>query len=295
MTSLHNLTIAIVGLGLMGGSYAKALRRAQVGTLLAVDIDDKALSEAIAQGDIDEGFSEAGSALQRADLVIVALYPRMTVDFIARNLAFFKPGCVITDVSGVKATILGDVMAFLRDDIDFVGGHPMAGSESRGFGRSSQNLFAGASYLITPHPKNRRESLELVRAMAMEIGCRKVRMTDPAEHDRAIACTSQLPHVIAAAFMACAETENGSCENLADFMAGSYRDLTRIADFNEDLWAELMVANRTSLLEWMEEFENRFDRILEAVGSGDAVALRSIFADAARLKKEMNKHEAASR
>jgi prephenate dehydrogenase len=283
MPDIRDLTVSIVGLGLIGGSYAKGLRRLGTRRILGVDIDRATLDKAKASGVIDEGFDSPGKAIAESDLVIVGLYPRLAVDFVKANLAGFKPGCVVTDVSGIKARVLGEVMAVIPESIDFVGGHPMAGGESLGYDHSSADIFTGASYLLTPHERNRKESVDLVREMALALGCRKVREVSPEVHDRIIARTSQLPHVVASALIAAAAS--GSDGMIDCFLGGGLRDTTRIADINGKLWSELLISNSGPLVPCIEDFEEKIRKLRVAIGSGDTEGLEAIFADAMRLRE----------
>jgi prephenate dehydrogenase len=283
MPDIRDLTVSIIGLGLIGGSYAKGLRRLGTRRILGVDIDEATLEKAEFSGTVDEGFRSPETALVESDLVVIALYPQLAIDFIKTNLGFFKPGCVITDVSGIKARVLDEVMAFLPEGVDFVGGHPMAGGESLGFDHSSADIFIGASYLLTPHKKNRQESIDLVRTMALALGCRRVREVEPDVHDRIIARTSQLPHVVASALIAAAAS--GTDGMIDCFLGGGLRDTTRIADINGRLWSELLISNSGPLLPCIEDFEERIKRLRVAIGSGDAEELEAIFAEAMRLRE----------
>ena len=191
----HGLKIAVVGLGLIGGSYAKGLSRLGVKKVTGVDLDPETREKAIASGAVQRAFETPKGAIEDADIVVVALYPALTADFIVRYAPSLKLGCVVTDAAGIKTHLLSEVARSLPPGVDFVGGHPMAGGESLGFDHSSADIFKGSSYLITPAPGAKPASIELVKAMAAALGSRIVREVEPGLHDRIIARTSHSTQV----------------------------------------------------------------------------------------------------
>ena len=173
------MRIAIIGLGLMGGSLARRLRGFRNCTIIAYNRSRESLDLALADGVIDEAYDNPGDAMENADLIVMCLYPQLNIDFIRNNVDRIKPGAVITDVTGVKGYIINEMKKILPDTVDFVGGHPMAGREVGGYKSSTDTLYDNAPYIITPHKDNKPENIQLIRDMAMHIGCREVVTTTP--------------------------------------------------------------------------------------------------------------------
>lgn len=271
----------IVGLGLIGGSVARRLNGFHNTYITGIDRDRKTLELARADGVIDEGFCESTEAVASADLIILCLYPKANVEFIEKNLKYLKPGCVITDVSGVKGYMVSSLLKILPEYVDYVGAHPMAGREVGGYQSSTDTLFDRASFLITPTPGNKPESIALVREMAEYIGCAHVVTTTPEEHDAMIAYTSQLMHAVAVALC-----DNPVLERSEFFSAGSLRDCTRVANINEVMWSELFLENKEQLSARISEMQNSLEKIRTAVENDDEEALQKImrFAKGQKLK-----------
>lgn len=273
------LRVAIIGLGLIGGSIARRLRGFHNATIAAYNRSRESLDMALSDGVIDEAFSDAGSAMENADLIIMCLYPQLNIDFVKSNLDKLKDGAVITDVTGVKGFIINEMKKILPDTVDFVGGHPMAGREVGGYKSSTDTLFDNAPYIITPDKTNKPESIELVREMAKYIGCREVVSTTPEEHDSIIAYTSQLMHVVAVALC-----ENPLLERSSSFAGGSLQDCTRIAVINEKMWSELFVENKEHLAYRITEFQECLENIKQATLRGDREELERVMKHATEQK-----------
>lgn len=276
----REMEITVVGLGLIGGSYALALRKLNPKKLWAIDIKREVLEQAENRGIIDGGSPVGTALLKRSDLVIVSIYPELTIQFIKENLAHFKPGCVLTDTVGVKQKVTREVQKFLRKDLDFIGGHPLAGKEQSGFAHASSDIFTGANYIVTPVPGNQASSLRLVEKMVSAIGCKKPIFMDPAEHDEVIALTSQLPHLLAVALINSSDLENTGC-----LVGGSFRDATRVAKMNVGLWRELFLENRVNILKQMDKFIINLQELQQALKQGDGPSLEELLA-AANLARE---------
>ncbi len=275
------MVVTIVGLGLIGGSVARRIRGFENAKIYGVDIDAETLRLAKGDGVIDEGFSSPEEAVGKSDFIILCLYPERNVEFVKKYSQYMKKGCVLTDVSGVKGYILENIEGCLPDGVEFIGGHPMAGRETGGYKSSTDTLFEGASYLITPKRENSAEAVGLVRKMAEYIGCRHVVTTSPEEHDAMIAYTSQLMHVVAVALC-----DNPLLERAASFSAGSLRDCTRVALINADMWSELFLENKTALCDRIDELEKSLDEIKNAVLMGDREGLKEILSSASRRKQK---------
>lgn len=273
------MKIAIIGLGLIGGSMARRLRGFHDCTIAAYNRTKESLDIAMSDGVIDEAYSNPGDAMDNADLIIMCLYPQLNIDFVRENVDRIKSGAVITDVTGVKGFIIKEMQKILPETVDFIGGHPMAGREVGGYKSSTDTLFDNAPYIITPDRTNGPESIKLVRDMAKYIGCREVVTTTPDEHDSIIAYTSQLMHIVAVALC-----ENPLLERSSSFAGGSLQDCTRIAVINEKMWSELFVENKEHLAYRITEFQECLETIKQATLNGDRDELEKIMKHATEQK-----------
>jgi prephenate dehydrogenase len=266
-------TYGIAGFGLMGGSFAMALRAEALGAggkIFALDPKRTALEYARELGVIDQGFApeEAASMLAACDVVFICLYPRQTGEFLRTYRAAFKRGAIVTDISGVKTELERESAMFADADFDFISGHPMAGSEKEGFLHASPAIFRGRNYILLPAAHNKPENIAFLKKLIYKIGFTRIIETDAATHDHKIAFTSQLCHIIAAALVDSAEDSE-----VTTFGGGSFEDLTRIAMINAPLWSELFLSNRGELLTHIEKFEKSLDSIKTAIQNADAPSL----------------------
>jgi prephenate dehydrogenase len=277
---LGELEITIVGLGLIGGSFAKALKKIGGVKIYGVDIDENALKVAKDMNIIDAGYKDPVEALKKSDMVIMCLYPDLTVDFISEYMKSFKSGGIITDTAGIKENLVSRILSILREDIDYIPGHPMAGREFKGLEFSSEKIFEDANYILTPTPLNTRKNIETLERLIKEIGCKRIVKVSARDHDQVIAYTSGMPHLLAAALM-------NSCESdsIYKFSANSFKDFTRVARMNESLWAELILSNRDFMLNEIEAFENKFLDMKNAIINSDNDLLEESF-KSARLRRE---------
>ena len=273
------MIVTVVGLGLIGGSVARRLRGFHDCVIRGVDIDRETLVLAQRDGAVHEAYTSGRDAVKGADLVILCLYPERNVSFIRENGMYLKDGAVVTDVSGVKEYVVENIRQYLPENVDFVGAHPMAGRETGGYQSSTDTLFDRASFLITPTPENKPESIALLRELAAHIGCRTVMTTTPREHDEIIAYTSQLMHVVAVALC-----DNPMIERSASFSAGSLRDCTRVAIINAQMWSELFCENHEALADRIEEMQESLEKIKQAVKNCDRAALEEIMTQATEKK-----------
>lgn len=249
MNWISSSKIAIVGLGLMGGSYAKALTRLGY-HVSAIDRDTDAIAYALEKGIIEKGSSDTDPAiLGEADAVIFALYPSVFKEWIRKHQDLLKPGAFLTDVTGVKSCIVYDIQGMLRDDVEFIAAHPMAGRECSGVQNADDRIFLNANYIVTPTERNSQEAVDWCKALGRVLGFRKVSVLTPEEHDEMIGFVSQLTHCIAVALMTCNDNRH-----LVDYTGDSFRDLTRISHINETMWSELFLLNKAELLEQMDRF-----------------------------------------
>lgn len=267
------MNIVIVGLGVVGGSFAMALKKAGYTDVYGIDTNIETIDKAKKQGLIKDGSGNPKEFLPIADLTIVSIYPKIVKDFIVNNIDSFKSGSVITDATGIKKMFINEIVKILPDDIDFVFGHPMAGREKKGIDYASAEVFQGANYIVTPISRNKEENIQLVENLAKNIGFKRVRRITPEFHDEMIGYTSQLPHAIAVALI------NSDIEgrDTGSFIGDSYRDLTRIANINGELWSELFLGNKDNLLKAINNFELQLDLIKKAIYDDDKEALMKYF------------------
>ena len=261
--------ILIVGLGLLGGSYAKALKRFGF-HISAITLEQSSIDYALREGIIDEGSTELDERIiGEADLVIFALYPHVFVEWIEKNQSLFKSGALITDVTGVKGSIVYKIQDMLRDDVEFIAAHPMAGREVSGVENSTEKMFFGANYIVTPTDKNTPEAVSTCLELGRLLGFSNVTTLSPEEHDEMIGFLSQLTHCIAITLMTCNDKEN-----MEKFTGDSFRDLTRIARINDVMWSELFVANKAALLEQMDMFSKKFSQLKTMLENEDVDGMR---------------------
>lgn len=267
------MRIVIVGLGVIGGGYAMALKEAGYTEVYGIDKSKETLKKAKALGIIKEGYEDEQEIVQKADLIVLAIYPNLVKNFIINNKEHFKDGAVITDVTGIKQLFINEIIEILPENIDFVFAHPMAGREKKGIDYATNTVFKGANFLITVIDRNKDENLDLIKNLAYKMGFKHVKRICPKYHDEMIAFTSQLPHALAVALI------NSDVEgrNTGEFIGDSYRDLTRIANINESLWSQLFLGNKENLLEAINNFEKELDKIKLSLESDDKENLEQLF------------------
>ncbi len=263
--------ILIVGLGLLGGSYAKALKRFGF-HISAITKEKSSIEYALNENIIDEGSTELDEKIiGEADLVIFALYPHIFVEWVEKNQHLLKRGAIITDVTGVKCSIVYRIQSILRNDVEFIAAHPMAGCEVSGVENSTEKMFIGANYIVTPTEMNTQEAIETCVELGRLLGFSNVTVLSPEEHDEMIGFLSQLTHCIAITLMTCNDKEN-----MEKFTGDSFRDLTRIARINDLMWSELFMANKDVLLEQMNLFLNKFNELKAMLETNDIDGMRKM-------------------
>ena len=263
--------ILIVGLGLIGGSYAEGLKKAgfEVG---AVTRSQKTVDYALEKGMIDSGTVEVTKDyVSRFDIVVFALYPHVFLSWIRDYQDFIKPGALLTDVTGVKRSVVYEVQGMLRPDLEFVGAHPMAGREVYGVENADSRIFRGANYIVTPTEANTEAAVRSCEDLGRALGFGCISRLSPERHDEMIGFLSQLTHCIAVALMNSKESEH-----LVEFTGDSFRDLTRIARINETMWSELFMLNRDELLSQMDLFAGKFGELREALATGDIEKMKEM-------------------
>ena len=269
MEWISHSRILIVGLGLIGGSYAKALTRLGY-HVSAIDTRKEAIDYALEHHIIADGSTEVSpEVVSSADAVIFGLYPKVFLDWIDCWQQYFKSGAMITDVTGVKSCVVYEIQDKLREDVEFIGSHPMAGREVYGVENSDDAIFRGANFIITPTEKNTPASIRWIGSLGRILGFARISVLTPEEHDEMIGYLSQLTHCIAVALMTCSDNEH-----LVDYTGDSFRDLTRIANINDKMWSELFMLNREPLLKYMDIFLDEFASLRDMIRDGRVEELR---------------------
>ncbi len=270
MEWIHKRNVLIVGLGLIGGSYARALKRLGY-RVLAIDRNAQAIEYALSHHVIDAGCTEPqADVLASADAVIFALYPGVFLEWIRANQHLLKSGAMLTDVTGVKSCIVYEIQSMLRPDLEFIAAHPMAGREVYGVENSDDRIFRDANYIVVPTDKNTEEGIAWCRELGQILGFSHICVLTPEEHDEMIGFVSQLTHCIAIALMTCSENRH-----LAEYTGDSFRDLTRIARINDVMWSELFLRNKEPLLRQMDMFMREFSEIRDMLEAEDGEGLRA--------------------
>ena len=276
------MIITVVGLGVVGGSFVKALKGLGH-QVYGIDIDENTLQKAKDEGYIIEGYQDGKEIILQTDLTIICLYPSLVLDFIKNNK--FKKGSIITDAVGVKSYFLQEAMNIIDPDVEFVSGHPMAGREKRGFEYASKEVFKNANYILIDHPANNKESIVFMEKFVGTLGFKSVKIMSPQAHDEIISFTSQLPHAIAVALI---NSDNEKYDT-GKYIGDSYRDLTRIANINEDLWSELFFRNSENLLNSIVTFEAQLALIKKALLENDEQLLKKLFIESSYRREKLEK------
>lgn len=269
LTKKHK--ILIIGLGLIGGSYAEALTSwgFEVG---AITKDRDSIDFALKKGIIQSGISFVEKEyVQMFDIVIFALYPKIFVEWVETYQSYFKDGTLITDVTGVKSEIVFKIQALLKDTVEFVPAHPMAGKEVYGIENSDKKIFQGANFIITPTSKNTTKAIDTIVEMGKILGFKNISILTPEKHDEMIGFLSQLTHCIAITLMTCKDSKH-----LVEYTGDSFRDLTRIAKINEQMWSELFLMNKNELLSQMDLFLQEFEKLRDALAREDAETIKKM-------------------
>ncbi len=266
-----NKKILIVGLGLLGGSYAQSLTR-QGYEVYAITRKQSTIDYALEHGMIKAGTTEIDAEMiGNADIAVFALYPHIFIEWIEQNGKYFKKGAIITDVTGVKCAIVDKIQSLLPEGVEFIGAHPMAGKEVYGIENSNEEMFKGANYIVTPTEKNSREAVEICKELGRLLGFGNITELTPQKHDRMIGFLSQLTHCIAVALMTCNDDAN-----LCKYTGDSFRDLTRIARINEDMWSELFMLNKDILISEMKAFGGELEKLRRAMETDDVETMKKM-------------------
>lgn len=274
----------IVGLGLMGGSYAMGLKRFGF-RVSAITKDQNSVDYALKNKLIDKGSASTDKELiSEADIIIFALYPHDFMNWIKDNQQYIKKNALLTDVTGVKGCIVYKIQEILRDDLEFIAAHPMAGREVSGVENATDSIFIGANYIVTPTEKNSVTAIETCMQLGKILGFKRVSCLSPEEHDDMIGFVSQLTHCIAVSLMTCNDDID-----IEKFTGDSFRDLTRIAKINEVMWSELFLANKPALLKQMNEFDAQFQKLRSALENDNVEKMKEIMRKSTARRKEFDK------
>lgn len=276
-------TVGVVGLGLIGGSLAKAIHQYTDCTLLGVDCDrdvlERALAEKVLAGEL------TAERLADCDLVIVALYPAAAVEYVTAHRKDFRPGGLVMDCGGVKGVVCAPLEAVARESgFTFIGGHPMAGIERSGYENAFPELFQGASLILTPCAGTAEEHIQTIWTLAQALGFALLTRSTPEQHDQIIAYTSQLAHVVS-----CAYVGSPTAPDFQGFSAGSFKDMTRVAKLNEDMWTELFLENQEALVREIDVLMEELGAMAHAIRWGKREALRDMLRRAREIKETIDR------
>lgn len=272
------MNVGIVGLGLIGGSMAKSIKTRTAHTVWGSDLDHETMTMARMCGAIDGPLT--GENLPQCDLILIALRPQATIDWVKANAGSIAKSAILVDLCGVKRTVVRELVP-LADQYGFayIGGHPMAGKERGGFTSATDDLYVDASMILTPDRRTDMRLLETLKAFFLDIGFAGLTFSDPEEHDRIIAYTSQLAHITSSAYI-----KSPEAQRRRGFSAGSFRDMTRVARLDEDMWTELFLDNGDFLTEQVDILVQHLTEYLEALRNRDAEKLHALLKDGREKK-----------
>lgn len=273
------MNIAVVGLGLIGGSICKALKENTSYSVYGIDINDIVKQTALKSRAVD--YIIQPDELKIIDVCFLCLYPKAAVDFAKENIKNFKKGCIITDVCGVKRYMEKELDAFLyKKGMYYVGGHPMTGKENSGFNYSDGKIFNGANYILTLSKFTDKNAFDIVNDIIISFGCNVI-VTDSVSHDKIIAYTSQLAHIVSSSYV-----KSPTIEFEKGFTGGSFQDMTRVALLNEEMWADLFLLNKDNLTKEIKNIIQQLKNCLDAIENGDKTALHSLLKEGKSIKKK---------
>lgn len=278
------MNIGIIGLGLMGASFAKRLSPQKDKTIYGIDQNEKTIQTALELNIIKEGSTDPDKLIKKCNLIILALYPTMIKPWIVENQQYLESGTILMDISGVKTNIVEPVQAILREDLELISIHPMCGRESRGIDFAQADIFDNANYIIVPTDKNTPKAIEAAKQLGKDLRVKNISILSCEEHDRMIGFLSQLTHVIAVSLM---NTHDNS--HLVEYTGDSFRDLTRIATINEDLWSELFLLNKDILLDEIDQFLDATKHFRDSLEKEDIDEMKRLFIQSTNRRKLFNK------
>lgn len=277
-------SILIVGLGLLGGSYALVLKQKGF-KVSAIDTNAETVEYAINNNIVDFATTDIDKALiENSDFIIFALYPHVFCEWVKNYGKYFKSGTILTDVTGVKGAIIDNINENLPKGVEFIAAHPMAGKETGGIENANTEMFKNANYIVVPTDKNTAEAIELCEDLGKALGFENISQLSVEKHDKMIAFLSQLTHCIAVSLMCSSDNPD-----LVKYTGDSFRDLTRIADINDKMWSELFLCNREALLLEMDNYKKAFDSLYETIKNEDVNTMREMMRLSASRRKNFNK------
>ena len=272
------MKIGIVGLGLIGGSMAKSTKARTGHTVWGVDLDKETMTMARMCGAIDAPLTDEN--LPQCDLILVAIRPAAAVEWVRTHASLIAPSAILVDLCGVKRTVVSAITPIARErGFAYIGGHPMAGRERGGFTASSEDLYVGASMILTPDQRTDMQLLETLKAFFLDLGFAGLTFSDPEEHDRIIAFTSQLAHIVSSAYV-----KSPEAQKRRGFSAGSFQDMTRVARLDEDMWTELFLDDADYLTDELDILIGHLQEYADALKSKDAEHLRALLRDGREKK-----------
>lgn len=276
------MKVGIIGLGLMGGSLAKAISFGTEHTVWGTNRSPEAVQKALFVGAIEKELTNED--LNECDLVIVSLYPQASIDYIIENAKNFKKDAIVMDISGVKRYVCDALYDVAKEnEFVFIGAHPMAGLHLSGFEHSTAKIFNNSSMILTPYEDTPVECVNIIKELFLKIGFTNIQMSTPDEHDKIIAFTSQLAHVVSNAYV---KSPNAMVHK--GFSAGSYKDLTRVAYLNENMWSELFLENRDNLINEIDAIVNNLVQYRDAMANNDREKLSQLLRDGRILKEQID-------
>ena len=276
------MNVAIIGLGLIGGSLAKAISNRTKHQCFGFDIDKKVVAQAMSENVIVAELSD--NDMNSMDMFIICLHPKQTIEFIRSNKDRFTKGSIIIDTCGIKNEIYSAVYEkLLQREITFIGCHPMAGREFSGYQYSLETLFDRASFIITPDDKTPQNDFETVKKLALQIGFKEIIISSPKEHDKTIAYTSQLAHIASNAYV-----KSPTLKSEYGFTGGSFQDLTRVAKLDENMWTDLFMMNKENLTNELGAYIKSLKKYYEALKNNDEDTLKSLLKEGRIIKESIN-------
>ena len=270
-------TIGVVGYGLIGGSFGLALKKYTDNYIVAIDKNKETLEYIKNNNLADEVSDVNGEILKRCDVVFIGLYPEDIVSFMDKYSTEFKAGAIVVDLCGIKQFVVGR-FGNLKN-INFIGAHPMAGKEKNGITVADADLYKGASFLITPTDETDKDALEYIKYLAKKVGFENIVITTDKNHDKMITYTSQLPHIMSVAYVL--QHSHSKCDG---YYAGSFKDMTRVADINSALWTQLFKNNKDTLTKQIDEYVKSLELIKRYINS-DGDELKELLAKSKKLKE----------
>lgn len=272
------MNVGIVGLGLIGGSMAKSIKNRTAHTVWGIDLNQETMRLARMCGAIDGTLTEENLPL--CDLILVAIRPWAAIDWVTTNASRIAPSAIVVDLCGVKRTVVAGISPVAaKYGFSYIGGHPMAGRERGGFTSATEDLYTGASMILTPDSRTNMPLLETLKAFFLDIGFAALTFSDPEEHDRIIAYTSQLAHITSSAYI-----KSPEAQRRRGFSAGSFQDMTRVARLDEDMWTELFLDDADYLTEELEILVGHLSEYLDALKARDAERIRALLREGREKK-----------